>query len=286
MCSKTYKMLTSRSMVYAEKYVGFWLSFTLPTIMFFFCPIVMVYCRNKYVRRPPMGSVLSQSLSLLGHAFKGQISWNPITIARRVRSEEFWNNVRPSHVADRPAWMTYDDVWVDEVRRGLKACAVFVWYPIFWLAYAQMTNNLVSQAATMELGGVPNDIVHNLNPFSLLILIPIFDKYIYPAIARTGVKFTPIKKITASFACGTISMIVAALIQHFIYVQSPCGDQASSCETPPPLSVWIQTPAYVFIAFSEIFGSITGLEYAFTKAPKNMRGRFDPWLSDFINMLT
>ena len=35
-------------MVYAEKYVGFWLSFTLPTIMFFFCPIVMVYCRNVF----------------------------------------------------------------------------------------------------------------------------------------------------------------------------------------------------------------------------------------------
>lgn len=31
----------------------------------------------------------------------------------------------------KPGWMTYDDKWVDEVRRGFKACTVFVWYPIY-----------------------------------------------------------------------------------------------------------------------------------------------------------
>lgn len=34
-----------------------------------------------------------------------------------------------------------------------------------------MTTNLVSQAATMELGGVPNDVVHNLNPFTLIMYV-------------------------------------------------------------------------------------------------------------------
>lgn len=33
----------------------------------------------------------------------------------------------------------------------------------------QMTTNLVSQAATMELNGVPNDVIHNLNPFTLIM---------------------------------------------------------------------------------------------------------------------
>ena len=40
---------------------------------------------------------------------------------------------------------------------------------------------------------------------------------------------------------------------------------------PVPINVWAQTGSYVLLALSEIFASITSLEYAFTKAPKNMR---------------
>jgi len=60
-------------------------------------------------------------------------------------------------------------------------------------------------------------------------------------------------------------------LQHYIYITNPCGYSAGTCEETSPLNVWIQTGSYVLIAFSEIFASITGLEYAFTKAPKNMR---------------
>jgi POT family proton-dependent oligopeptide transporter len=123
----------------------------------------------------------------------------------------------------------------------------------------------------MKLNGVPNDIIHNLNPITLLIMIPIFDKFIYPTIARIGLNFTPLKKISAGFVFAMFSMIAAAVIQHFIYQKSPCGKYPGTCDNPPDLSVWVQTPAYVMIAFSEIFASITGLEYAYTKAPKNMR---------------
>lgn len=66
-------------MVYAEKYVGFWLSFTLPTVMFLCSPVVMFLMRKKYARRPPTGSVIAKALRLWGLAMKGRWSINPVT---------------------------------------------------------------------------------------------------------------------------------------------------------------------------------------------------------------
>lgn len=67
------------SMVYAEKYVGFWLSFVLPTALFLCCPAVMFWMRNKYAIRPPTGSVVVKALQLWGLAMKGRWSVNPVT---------------------------------------------------------------------------------------------------------------------------------------------------------------------------------------------------------------
>lgn len=42
-------------------------------------------------------------------------------------------------------------------------------------------------------------------------------------------------------------------------------------EQPNKVHVAVQTPAYMFTALSEILSSVTGLEYAFTKAPASMK---------------
>ncbi|GMG36722.1 unnamed protein product [Aspergillus oryzae var. brunneus] len=186
----------------------------------------------------------------------------------------FWEPVKPSALGpNRPQWMTFDDEWVDEVARGLKACKVFLCCP--GLAYNQMLNNLTSQAATMHLGGVPNDIINNLNPLALIICIPIFDRVIYPGLRHLGFNFTPIKRITCGFVVAGCSMIAATVIQHYIYVKGPCGKEANYCLDEygkySPISVWTQAIIYILGGISEIFASITSLEYAFTKAPKNMR---------------
>jgi len=260
-------------MTYSEKYVGFWLAYMLPTVMFLLCPIVLFYGRNRYTRSPPAGSVLERAIRAWRFAARDRWSWNPVKCYRQMKAPGFWDAAKPSRLAsgERPAWMTYNDQWIDELRRGLAACKVFVWFPVYWLTYNQINNNLTSQAATMTTNGVPNDVLSNLDPLALIIFIPICDLFLYPGLRRLGFNFTPLKKMTFGFFAGAAAMIWAAVLQHYIYITNPCGYYVSTCEETSTLNVWIQTGSYVLIAFSEIFASITGLEYAFTKAPRNMR---------------
>ncbi|KAJ1021559.1 hypothetical protein NDA13_005595 [Ustilago tritici] len=266
-------------MSFSEKYVGFWLAYTLPTIVFALCIPVLVFGSKYYVKTPPSGSVLAECMRLWAFATKGRWTANPVKLMKNMRADDFWESAKPSKQSaeTKPKWMTFDDAWVDEVRRGFKACTVFLWFPLYWLTYNQITNNLVSQAATMDVDGLPNEVVSNLDPFVLVILIPIFDLFLYPALRKAGINFTPLKKIALGFLTGALAMVWAAVVQHYIYKKSPCGKAASTCEDadgvfiPAPITVWVQCGSYILIAVSEILASITGLEYAFSKAPKSMR---------------
>jgi proton-dependent oligopeptide transporter, POT family len=153
------------------QYVGFWLAYTLPTVVFLLCPLVLFFGRNRYIRTPPTGSVFGTAFRLWRFAAKGRCvsdvslfiviptqltfarwSWNPVRTWRQLTADNFWENAKPSHVVARlgeegkPKWMRFDDHWVDEVRRGLKACAVFVWIPLWCMSLFLVLSELRSRS--------------------------------------------------------------------------------------------------------------------------------------------
>ncbi|KAG2230799.1 hypothetical protein INT48_008740 [Thamnidium elegans] len=241
-----------------EKNVGFWPAYLLPTLMFIPCIIVVVLGRKQYVLNPPRGSVFVEA----GRLF--YLSW-------KVKGG--LEACKPSNLSrERPELLekvTWDDIFVDELKRTLKACVVFCWFPIYWLCYSQMTNNLVSMAGTMLTGNVPNDIMQNIDPIALIILIPLMDSFVYPFLHRIGLPMRPITRITCGFFFAAASMGYTAGIQSMVYNSPPYYDHPEGREN------WISAayliPSYVLIAISEIFASITGMEYAYKKAPQSMK---------------
>lgn len=249
--------LASVTTVILEKNVGFWPAFLLPTLVFIPGILIVMAGKNHYVKNPPRGSIFIEAFKVVGLSFKYGLEGCKPSILRVDHPE----------IAQKATW---DDIFIDELRRTFKACVVFCWYPIYWLCYSQMTNNMVSMTATMQTGSVPNDIMQNINPLTLVIVIPIMDRFFYPGFRRIGINIRPMARITLGFLFASFAMAYAAGIQAYIYSKGPYYDHPNG-NGKNDVSAGLIVPAYVLIAISEIFASITGLEYAYRKAPEKMK---------------
>ncbi|KAI8972468.1 POT family-domain-containing protein [Pilobolus umbonatus] len=249
--------LVSVVTVVLEKQVGFWAAYLVPTLVFIPGIMIVVAGRKHYVLNPPRGSIFIETFKVIRMSFKYGLEGCKPSQLREQNPE----------VASRVTW---DDVFVDELRRTFKACVVFCWFPIYWLCYSQMTNNLVSMVATMHTGSVPNDIMQNINPLALVIIIPLMDRFFYPTLRRYNIQFRPMARITCGFVFAALGMAYSAGIQAYIYSQPPYYDNPSE-NGKNDVSGALIIPAYVLIAISEVFASITGLEYAYKKAPEKMK---------------
>lgn len=75
----------SIGMVYAERDIGFWLAYALPTFLFFLAPLVLIGCKKFYKLQPPTESVLSKAFKLLSLASKGCWTLNPVKTYRNFQ---------------------------------------------------------------------------------------------------------------------------------------------------------------------------------------------------------
>lgn len=261
--------LSSIATTELEANIGFWAAYLLPFLMFLVGMAVLVAGKSKYKLRPPQGSIIPKAFKIIWIAMRNKGNFD-------AAKPEFHEEL----VSGRKSNITWDSIFVEEVKRGLVACKVFVFYPIYWVVYSQMLNNFISQAGQMNLHGIPNDLMQNWDPITIIIFIPICDYFLYPGLNKLGFKMLPITRIFWGFMLAAGAMAYAAGVQKMIYNSGPCYDQPAACPAalqadgtyaPNDIHVAIQAPAYLLIGLSEIFASITGLEYAFTKAPASMK---------------
>ena len=259
--------LSSVATTELELHIGFWSAYLLPLTTFIFGFFILVAGRKRYVVRPPKGSVIPQSIRII---WIGLTSHHGLEAAKPSTQGRLLNGRA----------VPWDGTFVDELKVALTACKTFPFFIIYWTVYSQMLNNFISQAGTMELHGIPNDIMGNIDPLTIIVFIPILDRLIYPYLRKFGITFKPITRIFWGFILGATAMAYAAMVQQIIYSAPPCYDHPLHCpEGKLPdgsyehnhVHVAVQAPTYFFIAISEIFANVTGLEYAYTKAPPSMK---------------
>ena len=160
-----------------------------------------------------------------------------------------------------------------------------------------MDSTLGAMSTYMRNDRFPHDLLGNTNPLTLIIFIPLVDNFLYPSLRKIGFKMRPVTRITIGFCIGVLAMAYCAIIQvrssrcltnlkHFLYKSPPYYEKVDEGQKNE-FSLYWQIPAFVLIGLSEIFAGITGLEYAYTKAPSSMKSLgMLSWLmySDFLVM--
>ncbi|KAI9276318.1 POT family-domain-containing protein [Sporodiniella umbellata] len=258
-----------------ELNVGFWAAFLLPTVIFLVAILVFLSGTRFYYRPAPTESILMRTFSVIGFA-RRQAKLPENKEARKECKSVLDFAKRDSEMTTAAPWTNeaeekakWTDTFVDELKEAVMACKIFIPLSIYWVCYNQLSNNLISQAGSMSRPDtLPNDIMNLFDPIALIIFIPLTDGVLYPFLRRNKINFRSQQRITLGFFIASIAMVYAAVVQHYLYMDPlfiSSGGQTSN------VSVFIQIPCYVLIAFSEIFASITSMEYAYTHAPKSMK---------------
>jgi POT family proton-dependent oligopeptide transporter len=155
----------------------------------------------------------------------------------------------------------------------LKIISVFFLVSIFWALFDQHGSSWILQAEQMDrnltlvLFGwtafsfvVDPSQVAALNPLLVMLMIPLANGVLYPGAEKLGFKATPLRIMTAGMVIAASSFVAVALIQHVLDARGPGS-----------VHVGWQLVAYILITLAEVFVSITGLEFAYTQAPRRMK---------------
>lgn len=281
-----------------KKEYGFGVAFGLPGILMAIATVFFWAGRHKFVHVPPKpGGVLGLLDALAGTlmfmtvgslmftaeqpwATKGLVSAGflvsglAVFFYRQVRSPDdgfLAVSIATLRSAGAGAWNRAEARFGAEAVEGTRAVyrilGIFLFVSVFWALFDQHASSWIRQAAMMELeldlplfGHITllPEQISAANPAMVMGLIPFVTFFMYPALGKLGLEMTPLRRMTLGMAIASIAFVSVALLQARI-------DGGTRVHV-----AWQLIP-YLLMTLAEVLVSITGLEFAYSQAPKRMK---------------
>lgn len=155
---------------------------------------------------------------------------------------------------------------VEDRRTIRRILTIFAPIMVFWSLYDQTGSTWVQQGAKMTnytLGWLWNyefnaESIQSMNALMVMVLIPICNRGLYPLLRVCGLEPTPLRRMGGGMILAALSFVCAAWLQQRV----DGGEQVNI--------LWQLLP-YAVLTTGEVFLSITGLEFAFSQAPKRLK---------------
>lgn len=101
-----------------------------------------------------------------------------------------------------------------------------------------------------------------LNPLMVMMIIPGLNVLVYQPLEKRGVTVKPLLKMTVGMFLSAAAFAVAAVLQTRMEALAGSGDK---------VHVLWQVAQYLVMTTAEVLVSVTGLEFAYTQAPRRMK---------------
>lgn len=323
---------------------GFFVGYTIPTIVLAVGIAVFVSGYSRYKMVKPQGSALltffgilytSIASKLIGGSVYASPSHASEGAPSALGSEEYALSSQNPSILDVATLKGYSKYQVSSAKYLTKIVPFLLVMIPYWCLYGQTKTAFQLQGCQMNLQigslSLPVSSMNIFNNISILVLVPLFERMLYPWLRAQGFKLSMLTKIGVGFFFAIVAMCVAAMVEwarlknvppsgNYYDVNArdnitPCKNinnydpyqyqqwYAGSSSTKPSnchqtcdtmstddtsllslnciqcddipqmsnMSILWQIPLFVLIGISEIFASITSLEFFYSQAPSNCR---------------
>ncbi|XP_036611678.1 solute carrier family 15 member 1 [Trichosurus vulpecula] len=180
------------------------LAFGVPAALMAISLFVFIIGSSMYKKVRPQGNILSKVANCIGFAIKNRFNH---------RSREF---PKREHWLDW-AKEKYDERLITQIKMVTRVLLLYIPLPMFWALFDQQGSRWTLQATTMNgnFGAIEiqPDQMQTVNAILIVIMVPIVDAVVYPLIAKCGLNFTALRKMTTGMFLASMAFVAAAIVQ-------------------------------------------------------------------------
>ncbi|XP_026961967.1 solute carrier family 15 member 2 isoform X2 [Globicephala melas] len=188
------------------------LAFGVPGLLMVIALVVFAMGSKIYRKPPPEGNIVTQVVKCIWFAISNRFKNRSADIPKR----EHWLD----WAAEK-----YPRQLIMDVKALTRVLFLYIPLPMFWALLDQQGSRWTLQATRMNgnLGFfvLQPDQMQVLNPFLVLIFIPLFDFIIYPLVSKCGINFTSLRKMAVGMILACLAFAVAATVEIKINEMAP-----------------------------------------------------------------
>mmetsp|Transcript_53490 Transcript_53490/g.93341 ORF Transcript_53490/g.93341 Transcript_53490/m.93341 type:complete len:657 (-) Transcript_53490:348-2318(-) len=191
---------------------GFFVGYTIPSIMMTIAIVIFIAGTPKYKLNPPKGSVVATAVKICVEAY-----WTKRSTL--TGTEHSLDKAKTTHGG------SFSNNQVEGVKLVTRLVPYLALIIPYWGIYSQMSTAFQNQGCQMnlELAGaeIPVSALSCFDTLAILALVPVFDQVIYPYCKKAGYPLSMLQKIGWGFALALLAMMVAAFVEMYRLAHAP-----------------------------------------------------------------